>query len=273
VTLIDALRQPDHTGDRRCWPCTVVNLLIIGIVAVIVGRRRRGIGLFVTALGVGLVALRGYVVPYTPAFAPRLVAASPLPDEWFHGVDPEGARGASTGLGGGDSVDGDALLETLVAAGVLTMDGEVVDLNSDFATAWNDAAGRLASFDTERLADATFEVAHAAEVSVYRDGDREWIVLSDGRGGFEGKTWLSRPVAIAEAAAVRGLDDWLDDPETRRVAAGPLRMFLDTCPDCGTALREESAASCCGGYTNPTAEPPRVLACPSCEVRLYTFDD
>jgi hypothetical protein len=273
VTIIDAVRRPEHTGDRRCWPCTVVNLVVVAVAAALLGRRRRAAGLLAAALGVGLIALRGYVVPYTPAFAPRLVAASPLPDEWFHGTDPEGARGATTGLGGDDSVDGDALLETLVAAGVLTMDGETVDLDPDFATAWDEAAGRLAGLDTERLADATFEVAHAAEASVYRDGDDEWVVLSDGSGSYEGKTWLSRPVAVAETAAVHALGDWLDDPTTRRAAAGPLRMFLDACPDCGTALREESAASCCGGYTNPTEQPPRVLACPSCDVRLYTFDD
>lgn len=252
----------------------MVNLLVVGTVAALLGRRRRGVGLLVAAVGVGLVALRGYVVPYTPVFAPRLVAASPLPDEWFHGSErAEGIRGATGGLAEGGAPDGDALLETLVAAGVLTMDDEVVDLDPDFATAWDDAATRLAALDTDRLADATFEVAHAAEISVYHDGDEEWIVLSDGSDGYEGKTWLSRPVAVAEAAAVEALGDWLDEPATRRAAAGPLRMFLDTCPDCGATLREESAASCCGGYTNPTEEPPRVLACPDCDVRLYTFDD
>lgn len=279
MSSLDALRRPEHTGDRRCWPCTVVNVAVVAVLAVALGRRRRGVGLALAAVGAALVYLRGYVVPYTPAFAPKLVAASPLPDAWFHaepsapGVQRADGESGDEGLGGDDDLDGEQLLETLLAAGALTVDGEVVDLDPAFVDAWREEIAALAELDTESLAEATFEVAHARDASVYDGDPHEWVVLSDGSGGFEGRTWLSRPVAIAETAAVQALDSYLGDAGTRRAAAGPLRMFLRECPDCGTGLREESAASCCGGYTGPTEEPPTVLACPDCSLRLYTFDE
>lgn len=281
MSSLDAIRRPEHIGDQRCWPCTVVNVAIVCAVALVLGRRRRALGLAVASLGATLVYLRGYVVPGTPAFAPKLVAASPLPDDWFHtdspapGIEREGGESGDEGLAGDDDLDGEQLLETLLAAGALTVDGETVDLDPAFAEVWESKMADLADLDTEALADATFAVAHASEASTYDgDGDpHEWVVLSDGSGSFEGRTWLSRPVAIAETAAVNALDGYVDDEGTRRAAAGPLRMFLQTCPDCGTDLREQSAASCCGGYTGPKEEPATVLACPDCNLRLYTFDD
>ena len=281
MSSLEALRRPDHTGDRRCWPCTVVNVAIVVVVAAVLGRRRRALGLAVAALGAALVYLRGYVVPYTPTVAPNLVAASPLPDAWFHtettppGIEREEGEAGDEGLGGAEAVDGEQVLETLLAGGALTVDGDAVDLDPDFAEAWHEEMHLLADLDTEALADATFDVAHASEMSVFDgDGDpHEWVVLSDGRESFEGRTWLSRPVAIAETAAVRALEAYLDDEGTRRAAAGPLRMFLTECPDCGADLREKSAASCCGGYTGPTDEPATVLACLDCNLRLYTFEE
>lgn len=279
MSSLDAVRRPEHTGDRRCWPCTVVNVAVVVLVAAVLGRRRRALAVALAALGVGAVYLRGYVVPYTPTFAPRLVAASPLSDAWFHtetsapGVERAEGESGDEGLAGDENLDGERLLETLLAGGALTIDGDAVDLDPTFAAAWREEMAALADLDTEALAEATFEVAHADDVSVYDgDGDpHEWVVLSDGSGNFEGRTWLSRPVAVAETAAVHALDDYLEDGGTRRAAAGPLRMFLQECPDCGTTLREESAASCCGGYTGPSEEPEPVLACPECRLRLYTF--
>jgi hypothetical protein len=299
MSSLDALRGPEHTGDRRCWPCTVVNVLAVATVALLLGRRRKALGLAVAVVGGALVYLRGYVVPFTPTVAPKLVAVSPLPDDWFHtesatatppvdavdepdaddtdpqrDLDPDAEREADVGLAD-DEPDGEELLATLVEVGAVTLDGEDVRLDPEFEAAWHDEMAPLADLDTDSLTDAVLSVAHAEDGFVF-DGDmddHEWVVLTDGSGSFQGRTWLSRPVAIAETAAVRALESRLDDAAARRAAAGPLRMFLQTCPDCGTDLHEESAASCCGGFHGASEVPPMVLACPDCRQRLYTFDE
>jgi hypothetical protein len=131
----------------------------------------------------------------------------------------------------------------------------------------------LAALDIDELAEAVHDVAHAAESRVVSDEHGEWVVLGDGSGGVEGRTWLPRPVAVAEAGAVRALSGWGLDRPTRLAAAGALRTFLETCPDCGSALSETTTAACCGGYTGPKEEPSDVLFCPDCDVRLFTFED
>ena len=81
-----AVRRPEYTGERRCWPCTVLNSTILAVVCGLLAVTHRR----VSALGVGVVGtaaivLRGYVVPYTPRFAPRLVGW--LPIDPFHTAD------------------------------------------------------------------------------------------------------------------------------------------------------------------------------------------
>lgn len=281
MSLRDVLGRPEYTGDRRCWPCTVVNVGFVLLAAFVVGRRNRPLGVLVAAVGWALVWVRGYVVPYTPEFAPQLVAALPLPDEWFHTSPARGAvePGEPSGLGAEEEFEGEELLGALVEVGALTVDGDAVDLDEEFATAWNDEMARLAELDTDSLSKAVFEVAHAAEVSVYEDESgsvtdpREWIVLADGSGEFDAETWLSRPVAIAETAAMHALQDRLPEAPVRRAAVGSLRMFLSHCPDCGAELVETTNASCCGSRIHPMEAPDQVLACMDCGVRLYTFED
>jgi hypothetical protein len=349
LELVEDLRRPEHTGERRCWPCTVVNVVLVLGAAVAVARRRRLAALPVVLVGTTLVYLRGYVVPGTPWFAPRLVAALPLPYDPFEhevpgheppretldesesfadpgadaatngaedratgsasdprylgdsgleghdgdlGEEPEGApranaepdalgevaEGTSASNqrppGADDAVEPDeeAVLSALVEAGVVVVGEERVAPDPDFRADWEAEMADLASLDTDELAEAVHDVAYAAESRVVSDEHGEWVVLGDGSGEVEGRTWLPRPVAVAEAGAVRALAGWGLDRPTRLAAAGALRTFLETCPDCGSALAETTTAACCGGYTSPKEEPADVLFCPDCDVRLFTFD-
>lgn len=304
---LERLRRPEHTGENRCWPCTVANVVLVALGALLLARRRRALALTAAAVGGAAVWLRGYVVPGTPRFAPRLVAALPLPSDPFdhdeYAPDPSasGVAGADVGADGtADSLPasgtdggeasaanggttapaepgslggeglGEELVERLLAADVLEPDGEALVLGSSFDETWRAAMADLATMDADALAEATFEVAHAATVDTFENEDGEWVVLGDGSGEFDGETWLTRPVAVAEAGAVRALADRVDET-TARAAAGPLRMFLHECPDCGTELVESTTAACCGGMTDPRSEPDEVLACPECRARLYTF--
>jgi hypothetical protein len=326
-----------------------VNVVLVLGAAVAVARRRRLAALPVLLVGTALVYIRGYVVPGTPWFAPRLVAALPLPYDPFEhdvpgrepprevpsGSDPlaepgadaatNGAEGRATGSasdprylgdsgleghdgdleeepegaprttaepdalgdfaegasasnqrppGADDAVepDGEAVLAALVEAGVVVADEERVAPDPEFRADWGAEMADLAALDTDELAEAVHEAAHAAESRVVSDDHGEWVVLGNGSGGVEGRTWLPRPVAVAEAGAVRALSGWGLDRSTRLAAAGALRTFLETCPDCGAALSETTTAACCGGYTAPKEEPADVLFCPDCDVRLFTFE-
>ena len=264
--VVDAVRRPEYTGDRRCWACTLVNgaVLAAAVAAVALGGWPLGAAAL-AVVGAAVIALRGYLVPYTPRFAPRIV--DPLPVS----IGPDHDRGPGSGDSLGATVEtGEEVLETLVAAGVVGVEGEQVVLDGGFEEEWHAEMATLRERDADALADAVLSVADAADARTVRDGG-EWIVLSDGSGTFEGESWLSRPLAIAETAAVRSLEGWLDDPAARLAAAGSLRAFLETCPACERPLEESTTASCCGGYTDPTDTPDDVLVCTACDARLVRF--
>lgn len=272
--MLDTVRRPEHTGERRCWPCTFVNALVVAGVSLVVARRRRKTAALLAVVGAAAVWLRGYVVPYTPAFAPRLVAASPLPDEWFHGADdaPDephepGTLGAHTD---GETETGEDVLATLVDAGVVSVDEAGIALDPAFDERWHAEMSSLATRDTERLAEAVDAVVPGQSVEVVPGRDGDWIVLTPAASTID--TWLSRPVAVAEVAAVRALDGTVPD-DVARQAASPLRAFLTDCPDCGTALRTSTTASCCGGHTTPLSKPKEVLACPACDTSLVVYEE
>jgi hypothetical protein len=277
--VLSRLRRPEYTGARRCWSCTVVNAAILGVVAIALGFVVAPVaGVAVAVAGAATIWLRGYLVPGTPAVAPRLVAAVPGGERVF-GKSPPAGRTGSLGASAG-TPDGEQLLGVLVEAGVVDVDGEQVLLGSAFEAAWDDRMASLSSLSTDDLAgeveDALTDVVRdestVPDVRVVRDDDagKAWVVLSTGERVVD-ETWVPRPVAIAETAALRQLAGSVDDSPIRRAGATSLRMFIEECPDCGTTVEESTAVSCCGGYYGEGV-PEETLVCPACDVRLFTFD-
>lgn len=261
--LLDSISDPAHTGDRRCWPCTVLNTVLVGLVALLIGRRWRRLG-GVIVLGIGglLIALRGYVIPYTPRFAPRLVDQLPvdrLPVDFE--VDHAPAE-PSDSLVAVD--DPDQLVGVLIEAGVLTGD-ETLHLEAEFAETWEREMDALrGEADSEIAAAAAAAVPFEAESTV--SGERLLVA-------GERDAWLSRPIAIAETAGIEALVAAGVDREIAASAAGPLCMFLPVCPDCGGSVVESTVSNCCGGTKGVYDRPDReVLACGDCESVLYEFE-
>lgn len=274
ATAIDP-RRPEHTGENRCWPCTVVNVALVAVAAAAVSLVSAPAGAVVAVAGLALVWLRGYVVPGTPRFAPRLVAPIPGSDALFHdAAATDGGDRAPDGEGGSldpAEVDGEALLDRLLAEGVLEADGDAVAPTAAYRERWRAEMDRLRAEDTESLAAIAREISPAtAARAVSEDGD-EWVALSPPDGNTIDETWLRRPVAIAEIAGYRAAGEFLSDESFRLAAARTNRMFLEACPDCGSDLERGVDLPCCGGYTGPGEEPAETLACPACGVRLYTF--
>lgn len=264
AAALDALRAPEHTGGNRCWPCTAVNLGLVAVAAVwLVVRHRRLSSLLVAAVGITAIALRGYVVPYTPEFAPKLVAASPLPGDLFDKSPTAGTRESLTD----SALDGETVFRELTAAGVLTADGELVRPAESIDEAWHREMDRLADRPLDELAATARETLPSVDaVEGYDDGDREWLAVGTGHGDL-----VARPVAIAELAAYRTLADTVGDDRLRLAGARTFRMFLNRCPACATPLASSSEVSCCGGYTDPQTSPDDTLVCPTCRQRVYTF--
>jgi hypothetical protein len=293
--LYELLRNSDHTGERRCLPCTAVNAAVLLLACLGVARRRsRSVAAALGLGGAAAIALRGYLVPLTPQFAPRLVAQ--LPVDPIHAADPRAGADRHAGdacesdapdapgsLGGdAEEVTGEQVLAALVESGVVTADEASVYLLPEFREAWRSEMEHLRERNHEGLANALQTVTpDGTQVDVvkrnadWRPGaeDDPWFVVSDGSGDPARENWLTRPVAVAETAAVWVLNDRTTLPRTRQVqATGPLRTFLEACPICDGAVEETTVVECCGGPGGArTDAPDEVLACTGCGARLYTF--
>ena len=66
-----------------------------------------------------------------------------------------------------------------------------------------------------------------------------------------------------------------DVPADRRIeAAQPLRMFLETCPNCGGVVEETDTKKCCGGSAGAYGGVVYdVLVCRDCDALVYEFDE
>jgi len=251
---VSSLRKPAYTGSRRCWPCTVLNAGIVALAAVLLGRQSATGGLLVAGVGGVLIALRGYVIPYTPQFAPRIIET--LPFEFGPSPPDE-----SDSLG--DTDDPEAVLGALLSAGVLTGD-EQLHLSEAFADQWLDEMDALREATDREIAAAAAEAVEGEADSLV-SGDR--LLVAGSRD-----VWLTRPIAIAEAAGIEALVETGLDRETATAAAGPLRLFLPMCPDCEGQVIESTVHNCCGGTKGVYDRPDReVLACADCDSVLYTF--
>lgn len=275
---LDSLRRPEYTGENRCWPCTAVNAFLLVPLTLITAFINPLIGLLVLVAGTTGIVYRGYVIPSTPNFAPGLVAAIPGGERLFAGPppgprstaqqDPDADRSAG-GIGDEDA-DGEAVLTALVEAGILTGD-EDLHIADDAAADWWTAMRDLADATLEDLAAAVeAESPTPVRTKTYEDGGSAWIIVSDEDESITSETWLSRPVAIADVAAVRTLTDRGIDRRTAADAASPLRLFLEECPDCGGDIVETGGDGCCGGFG--PGGPTRVLACSDCGQRLATIE-
>ena len=271
---VNRFRQPEYTGENRCLPCTVVNVLIAvalggAVAAVGVATSNSGIGLGVGAVLVGLslvaIYLRGYLVPGTPTltkryFPPWLLALfGKEPADEFAGV--AGADSEET-VPDAESLDPETVL---LEVGALEECADTDDLclTESFRTAWNAGVEQARDADRGALRDA-LGVPGGAETEEFGDAFR---LVVDGK---EAGRWESRAAFLADLGAAHALeqryDGWSDLPvRARGQLLNGLRLFVDTCPACsGTPeFGTETVESCCS--TREVA----AVACPDCGARLF----
>ncbi|WP_363464169.1 hypothetical protein [Halogeometricum borinquense] len=267
MALTGPIRRPEYTGERRCWPCTVVNVVLLLVITAAIAVLSVPVALVVAISGAALVYLRGYVVPGTPEFAPKLVARLGL-SSLFGYVPDEGEERRSDELS--EVTNGEDVLLALFERGVLKEDADgALFLSDAFWSAWEAEMATLRDRDDDGVAAA---VAAAAPFEA-AGGTRFDGITVEGNGQ---SIWLSRAHAIADAAAVRTLADFEVPESARAPATTALRMFLEVCPRCGGPTAETTTASdCCGSGTVGSFDTPEneVLACTDCGEILYVYDE
>ncbi|MFB6096125.1 MAG: hypothetical protein ABEJ74_01900 [Haloferacaceae archaeon] len=254
----DWLRQPEYTGPNRCLACTAVNLVIALALAAAVATVSLGTAIVALAVAVGLIALRGYLIPGTPTLTRRY-----LPDSVLALFDkaPRRRDGAVA------EVDVEAYL---LSAGVLVDDPDDLTVDPAFERAWIDriaavdvtapnlvALGELLEVDPDRLAASYFD---DGACTVYLDG--EWL-----------GQWESAAAFAADVAASTLLEEreptWasLSMAARSEVLAG-LRLCLERCPACAgvVSLRQDVVESCC------RSTDVVVAACGDCETVLFEVE-
>lgn len=256
-SLLGRLRNPAYTGENRCYPCTAVNLGLTALAAVGGSMLWAPLGVGVAAVGVTATALRGYVVPGTPALTKRY-----LPESVLARFDKAPTNDP---LGG---IDAEAYLRD---AGVI-VDGDDGDIHVP-AGVFGAVAEEVAAFDNddEVLAATLAETLglDPAEVTVASAG-----VGYGARVGIQpAGRWESRVALATELAANevfgRRIGGWRALPvDTRGALLGAFRLALDRCPACDgeVSLGSDTAESCCRAYEVVVA------TCAGCDARLFEIE-
>ena len=275
-TRFASIRRLEHTGERRCWPCTVTNVAILGLACGLVLLISRSGALLLALAGGAMIWLRGYLVPHTPRLAPRLLEWLPVGGNEPSPVgDVERTAGSLSSATGEEPTErGDALTTALIDAGVLETDsaGTRLFLSETFRTRWMRTCRTVREFDADELADAVVSATGGGvdvEVLDAAEGVEPWIgVTSPGT-----ETWVPHAIAIAEVGAVRTLATLAPEmqPDDRLAAAGPLRAFLDACPRCDGPVVETTPTACCGSVRDRQSLPESIRACTDCDARVYSI--
>ncbi len=257
-----AVRRPEYTGENRCWPCTVANGVILLVCCLALAPVSIPIVLCMLIAGTSLIWLRGHLVPYTPQLTSFM---------WTSSSNRRPDRPLTGSLAEADEDDGERTLAALVEAGVIVPDGDRLRLDESFRDDWREEMRRLRGLSDESLT-AEIETAARGRTVELLEADRPLFVLTGPDGG---EAWVSRPVAIAETAAVAVLSTGLPTTSTTHsiAVARALRAFLDRCPVCETATEETSPHRCCGSVRNRSTLPESILVCPACDEALYRFPD
>lgn len=242
MDLIQRFKQPAYTGANRCFPCTIANIGIAGLVSVVIGVLSLPAGLLAFLGAAVVIYLRGYLIPGTPRLTKQYFPEQVL--ALFDKAPPEIQA----------LPDDHTIEETLFAIGVIEEcpDQDDLCLHPGFRKQWYARIDRLDS------------ATAAADTTIFRDLDidRDRITLQSTANAYAAyigdrqiSRWESQAAYIADVAADHILStrvgDWDQLSFERRLGIlSVLRLWLEQCPDCGgtVTLGERTVESCCRSY-------------------------
>ncbi len=264
MVSLDTLRSQAYTGPHRCLPCTIVNIVILGVVTASVGYVLGPVvAVPLAVVGGAVIWLRGYLLPGTPYFGAHIVARVPL--DAFHTEKPIATPEPSPSR---NDIDPPAFVDSCITHGIVREGDGHIGLVRAFRKQWRREIRTVRGFSDAALK-TNLETAlpWVSESELIEHQGSSWIVLSDESERVENESWLPVAIAIADLAAIRVLRNYASDMDHGRriVAVGPLRSFLERCPLCETPVEATSVDSCCGSPHRIETESDRVLACPECD--------
>ncbi|TYT63838.1 hypothetical protein [Natrialba swarupiae] len=260
------MKNPTYTGENRCIPCTLLNVVLAAVLSIavmaLVGTIDTSVGapagVATFAAAAALIYFRGYLIPGTPTFTKRylpegvLAAFDKAPERTDWGeIDPR---------------------ELLFAFGVVVDDPTMDDLVLDpaFVDAWNRSIEIHRTEESElRRSLARLSGVERSDLE-FRDGPHVFAAeTSDGHLA----NWPSRAACVADAAGAVVLPQWDPDWDRRPVAVradllAVLRLFLERCPTCDgdVMLSQDVVESCCRRRDVAAA------TCRDCDARLFEMD-
>jgi len=257
---VHRLRQPEYTGENRCVPCTVVNLVIAAVVSGLVAVVSPPVAVVVFAVSVAAIYLRGYLVPGTPTLTKRYFPDSVLKlFDKYEAPEPPAVE---------DDADIEAFLLDVEAVEECR-EGTDLCLTEDFSEAWYDRIETLrAEGNDDDSVIALFEGLDIEpdRVRIEQYGDAYEAYIDDTRVG----QWESRAAYLADIAAEAefrnrhpawhrlGFDE-------RTEILGALRLWVERCPECDgpVTLGEDTVESCCRSIDVIAA------TCEECGARVF----
>lgn len=251
LSLLERLRRPEHTGENRCLPCTVVNVVIAAVVSGAVAVVAVPAAVAVFALSLVAIYLRGYLVPYTPTLTTRYLpepvlqalGKEPTPEHAFAETTWDAVEKLENERENSVDVD-DFLLDIEAVEPADEADDRKYRLTEAFGERVETHLEAVDALDEDTVA-ALFD----ADVDDVTEKDREYPAYEV---GFRIRKWPSETALRSDVATHRAMDEWterwLDVPVDQRAEILELLRTCHTaCPDCGGALSEtnETVESCC----------------------------
>ncbi len=268
-SALDRLRQPAYTGENRCTPCTVVNLFLGAIVAIVVGRFVPAAGLLLGVFSIVAIYLRGYLVPGTPELTKQYLPNHVL--QWF------GKHPTETETETWETIERrEELATNAVDPETFLLEADVVEPCADaedicFTDAFDRRLRERFAHHRENppgiAAIASLFDRHVSDVA---KKDRSYPAVTVDRRVHK---WPGDAALLADVAAndalVTHADGWMGVPTEQRLEIlKMLRSFHDQCPVCGSpvSVGSTTAESCCATYEVVA------VSCPECAEHLLELD-
>lgn len=255
LARVRALRNDEYTGENRCTPCTIVNVVIAAVLALAVSTLWLPGGPVIFVVSLVVIYFWGYLVPGTPWFTKTF-----FPDWLLAHFDKRPTQEAD------EDVDLERRLAHLHVIEECP-DEDDVCLTPAFESGWRDRIEELRDEDPPHSRIAEVLDVEGSELEFEHHENGGVVATVDGRPFAQ---WASRGAFVADVAAAMEIqersDGWrsIDVREWGDLFNG-LRVFLEQCPACGgeVAMEPEVRESCCRSVDVV------VSACQECGERLF----